>query len=72
MLEWPGDVCRLRAGVAELAEWRDAIGDRYPLIMAAFLEGGDPQGDTTFEDGLDTIIAGLRVRLTESAPPARP
>jgi TetR/AcrR family tetracycline transcriptional repressor len=75
-LEEQADRLRGEAGGAELtgadgaaptpddiAAWVLGQGD-YPRLAAALREIGDPQGDETFEYGLQLIIAGMRSRLT--------
>ncbi|HUR02325.1 MAG TPA: TetR/AcrR family transcriptional regulator C-terminal domain-containing protein [Nonomuraea sp.] len=37
---------------------------RYPRLMAALMEGGDPQGEQSFEAGLALILDGMRLRLS--------
>ena len=41
---------------------------RYPRLMAALQESGDPQGDRSFEEGLALILDGMELRLLASRP----
>jgi TetR/AcrR family tetracycline transcriptional repressor len=37
---------------------------RYPRMMAAMMEAGEPQGDNSFESGLALILDGMELRLS--------
>lgn len=48
----------------QIEQWiRETMGG-LPTMTAAIREVGDPQGDAAFEHGIETIIMGLRARLT--------
>jgi TetR/AcrR family transcriptional regulator, tetracycline repressor protein len=51
------------------ADWENAMQALapYPLMSAALREVGDPQGDASFEKGLDLILDGLRQRIAAAA-----
>lgn len=45
-------------------------GGGYPDLAQAIAEGGDPQGEETFEFGLGLILHGLRATLVDAGNPA--
>ncbi|MET7327892.1 TetR/AcrR family transcriptional regulator C-terminal domain-containing protein [Nonomuraea sp. NPDC005650] len=50
-------------GMPDLEEFRRT----YPRLMAGLTEVGDPQGDASFEGGLQLILDGMELRLKAQA-----
>lgn len=41
----------------------EALTAAYPRLMAALSRLGDPQGDRSFEEGLQLVLDGMQERL---------
>jgi TetR/AcrR family tetracycline transcriptional repressor len=51
----------------EVAFDRLASTGRWPLVVKAFAEGGDPNGEEAFVDGIAMIVVGMRAVLERNA-----
>jgi TetR/AcrR family tetracycline transcriptional repressor len=43
---------------------------QWPLVIAAFAEAGDPNGEEAFAEGVEMIMAGMRAMLAKGQPAA--